>query len=49
MIQTNEYKQWQREVKKEIKRLERAGQLREAAWLANAHGKQVATIYKGTY
>ena len=46
---TNEFKKWEREVKKEVKRLERQGRLSEAAWLANAHGKQVATIFKGTY
>ena len=46
---TNEFKKWEREMKKEVKRLERQGRLSEAAWLANAHGKQVATIFKGTY
>ena len=42
------FKKWSRDVKKEVKRLEQAGRLKEAAWLANAHGKQVATIYGGT-
>ena len=42
------FKQWSRDVKKEVKRLEQAGRLREAAWLANAHSKQVITIYGGT-
>ena len=42
------YKQWSRDIKKEVKRLEKAGKLHEAAWLANAHAKQVITRYGGT-
>ena len=42
------FKQWSRDIKKEVKRLEKAGRLQEAAWLANAHAKQVITRYGGT-
>lgn len=42
------FRAWTREVRKEVKRLEQAGRLKEAAWLAQSHSKQVVTIFGST-
>lgn len=40
------FKEWSRNVKREIKRLEACGEYAQAAWLANAHAKQIVCMYK---
>ena len=42
---TKEFKKWSRDVKREIKRLEKAGDYEQAAWLANAHAGQVIGMF----
>ena len=47
MKQTSkEFQQWSKQVKQEIKRLQSVGDLAGAAWLANAHAKQLISINK---
>ena len=48
MTTKESFRRWTREVRKEVKRLEQAGRLKEAAWLAQAHSKQVITIFGST-